>query len=63
MATLIFGTLGQIDRDRRRVMVGAAELPVWIDVPLEHLHAGTPIKVVTDVRSGTEWVTAIEVDR
>jgi hypothetical protein len=44
-------------------MVGAAELPVRTAVPLEHLQADTPMKVVTDVRGGEGWVTAIELER
>jgi Cu/Ag efflux protein CusF len=63
MPTLTFGTLRHIDRDRRRVVIGTAEFPVGTDISLEGLQAGTPIKVVTDVQGGQQWVTAIEVDR
>jgi hypothetical protein len=62
MPTLIFGTLGQVDRERRRILVGSTEPPVPADIPLERFRAGTPLKVVTDVRGGEECVTVIEVD-
>jgi hypothetical protein len=62
MPTLIFGTLGQVDRERRRILVGSTELPVPAEIPLERFRAGTPITVVTDVRGGEELVTAIEID-
>lgn len=62
MPTLIFGTLRQVDRERRRILVGATELAVQAEVPLERLRAGTLVKVVTDVRAGEECVTVIEVD-
>lgn len=62
MPTLIFGTLQHVDRERRRIVVGTADLPVGTDIPLERLHAGMPVKVVTDVRGGQEWIAVLEVD-
>ena len=62
MPTLIFGTLHHVDRERRRILVGTADLPVGTNIPLEFFHAGMPIKVVTDVRGGQEWVAVLEVE-
>jgi hypothetical protein len=62
MPTLIFGTLRQVDRERRRILVGTTELPVPAEIPLEPFRSGMPTKVVTDLRGGEEWVTAIESD-
>jgi hypothetical protein len=36
---------------------------VGTDIPLEGLHAGPPIKVVTAVQGGPNWVAAIKLDR
>jgi hypothetical protein len=49
MPTLIFGTLRQVDRERRRILVRTTELPVLPEIPPERFRAATPITVVIEV--------------
>jgi hypothetical protein len=60
--TPIFGSLRHVDRERRQIVVGTADLPVGTDIPLERLRAGTPVEVMTDVRDGEAWVAVLQVD-
>ena len=63
MSTLIHGTLQQVDRSRRRIIVGMAELPVAPDIALDGLQAGMAITIVTEERGGVPCVTLLELDR